>query len=106
MRDELKECLRRRLVNRLSSRGWGEEKAERKRIEEKGGRPTLHHSPLGHFLSASSFVAVSPDNQIINQSTNQKTKFNKINKPMPRSHQSLNVFKSCLVKHGLKLFSL
>ena len=25
---------------------------------------------------------------------------------MPRSHQSLNVFKSCLVKHGLKLFSL
>ena len=25
---------------------------------------------------------------------------------MPRSHQSLNMFKSCLVKHGLKLFSL
>ena len=25
---------------------------------------------------------------------------------MPRSHQSLNIFKSCLVKHGLKLFSL
>ena len=23
-----------------------------------------------------------------------------------RSHQSLNMFKSCLVKHGLKLFSL
>ena len=22
---------------------------------------------------------------------------------MPRSHQSLNIFKSCLVKHGLKL---
>ena len=27
-------------------------------------------------------------------------------KLMPRSHQSLNMFKSCLVKHGLKLFSL
>ena len=25
---------------------------------------------------------------------------------MPRSHQSLIMFKSCLVKHGLKLFSL
>ena len=25
---------------------------------------------------------------------------------IPRSHQSLNMFKSCLVKHGLKLFSL
>ena len=25
---------------------------------------------------------------------------------MPRSHQRLNMFKSCLVKHGLKLFSL
>ena len=25
---------------------------------------------------------------------------------MPRSHQSLNMFKSCLVKHDLKLFSL
>ena len=25
---------------------------------------------------------------------------------MPRSHQSLNMFKSCLVKHGFKLFSL
>ena len=25
---------------------------------------------------------------------------------VPRSHQSLNMFKSCLVKHGLKLFSL
>ena len=25
---------------------------------------------------------------------------------MLRSHQSLNMFKSCLVKHGLKLFSL
>ena len=24
----------------------------------------------------------------------------------PRSHQSFNMFKSCLVKHGLKLFSL
>ena len=28
------------------------------------------------------------------------------NRLMPRSHQSLNMFKSCLVKHGLKLFSL
>ena len=28
------------------------------------------------------------------------------NNLMPRSHQSLNMFKSCLVKHGLKLFSL
>ena len=25
---------------------------------------------------------------------------------MPRSHQTLNMFKSRLVKHGLKLFSL
>ena len=25
---------------------------------------------------------------------------------MPRSHRSLNMFKSCLVKHDLKLFSL
>ena len=25
---------------------------------------------------------------------------------MPRSHQSLNIFKSCLVKYGLKLFYL
>ena len=25
---------------------------------------------------------------------------------MPRSYQNLNMFKSCLVKHGLKLFSL
>ena len=25
---------------------------------------------------------------------------------IPHSHQSLNMFKSCLVKHGLKLFSL
>ena len=25
---------------------------------------------------------------------------------MPRSHQSSNMFKSCLVEHGLKLFSL
>ena len=25
---------------------------------------------------------------------------------IPRSHQSLNMFKSCLVNHGLKLFSL
>ena len=25
---------------------------------------------------------------------------------MPRSHQSLNMLKSCLVKHGLKLLSL
>ena len=25
---------------------------------------------------------------------------------MPRSHQSLNMFKSCLVKYGLKLLSL
>ena len=25
---------------------------------------------------------------------------------MPRSQQSLNMFKSCLVKQGLKLFSL
>ena len=25
---------------------------------------------------------------------------------MPRSHQSLNMFENCLVKHGLKLFSL
>ena len=24
---------------------------------------------------------------------------------MPHSHQSLNTFNSCLVKHGLKLFS-
>ena len=25
---------------------------------------------------------------------------------IPRSHQSLNMFKSCLTKHGLKFFSL
>ena len=28
------------------------------------------------------------------------------NKLIPRSHQSLNMFKSCLVKHGIKLFTL
>ena len=29
-----------------------------------------------------------------------------VSKLMPRSHQSLNMFKRCLVKHDLKLFSL
>ena len=29
----------------------------------------------------------------------------KHSKLMPHSHQSLNTFKSCLFKHGLKLFS-
>jgi len=39
-------------VNTLSGRGWGEEKAGRKRIEERGGKTHQppHHSTLGHFI--------------------------------------------------------
>ena len=52
------------------------------------------------------YLSVDESDGIQQSKMKEKIRKEYLRRVMPRSHQSLNMFKSCLVKHGLKLFSL
>ena len=59
-----------------------------------------------HFDGRSSSESKEPRFRLLEVEANAVIYFILPKCLIPRSHQSLNMFKMCLVKHGLKLFSL
>ena len=62
------------------------------------------HAMCFNWVTHSQFAAQHTDSQLKKEDLFSPRSLQIV--LMPRSHQSLNMFKSCLVKHGLKLFSL
>ena len=63
----------------------------------------LYRCPVSTVLAYLGLMGISPGPLFVGQMLRQ---FLALFSLMPRSHQSLNMFKSCLVKHGLIFFFL